>query len=145
MARVTHTFDVLREIGLALPGVVETRIHGVPALKAGGKLLACVPVHKSAEPNCAMVRIDMDRRKSLISASPDIYYVTDHYAGYPTVLVRLPRISRRELQALLGHAWSFAAVAKRPRGASTRSKPAARSAKGEPHPGPTKRQGRQKS
>jgi hypothetical protein len=121
MAKITLTFDVLRKLGLALPGVVESTIHGFPALKSGGKLLACVPVHKSAEPDSAMVSIDFERRQSLIDVSPDIYYITDHYVGYPAVLVRLPRISRRELQALLDHAWSFAAAGKRAPGVSNRT------------------------
>ncbi|MGH9644588.1 MAG: hypothetical protein ACRD3Q_19465 [Terriglobales bacterium] len=122
MARTALTFDVVREIGLALPGVMESTMHVVPALKASGKLLACVPVHRSAEPNCAMVRIDFEQRTILINASPDTYYMTDHYANYPSVLVRLPRISRDELQSLLGLAWSFVTAAKRTRVTSAAQK-----------------------
>jgi hypothetical protein len=55
MARVHLTFDAVREFGLALPGVVKSTIYGAPSLKVHNKLLACVPVNKSAEPNCAVI------------------------------------------------------------------------------------------
>lgn len=34
-------------------------------------------------------------------AEPDVYYVTDHYVDYPTVLVRLSRIHQDSLKDLL--------------------------------------------
>jgi hypothetical protein len=46
----TINFDSVRKIGLALPGVEESTAYGSPALKVRGKLLACVPSHRSAEP-----------------------------------------------------------------------------------------------
>jgi hypothetical protein len=42
----------VRKIGLALPSVEEGTAYGAPALKVRGKLMACVPTHRSAEPNC---------------------------------------------------------------------------------------------
>jgi hypothetical protein len=109
---VRPTFNVVREIGLALPDVVESTLHGAPSLKVRGKLIACVPIHKSAEPNCAMVRIDFERRAALLKASPEVYYITDHYADHPAVLVRLSCIKHNELHELLGLAWRFAASKK---------------------------------
>ena len=100
-------FDVVRKIALALPGVEESTIHGAPSLKARGRLLACPALHRSAEPNTLAVRIDLDRRDELIAKEPGIYYVTDHYVNYPTVLVRLSRIDRNALSDLLVTAWSF--------------------------------------
>jgi hypothetical protein len=44
----TIDFDTVRKIALALPGVDETTAYGAPALKVHGKLLACVPVNRSA-------------------------------------------------------------------------------------------------
>jgi hypothetical protein len=43
----------------------------------------------------------------LLAAEPRVYYVTDHYLNYPSVLVRLPRIDRSSLRDLLEMAWSF--------------------------------------
>jgi len=38
MPRSTISFDTVRKIGLALPGVEESRAYGSPALKVQGKL-----------------------------------------------------------------------------------------------------------
>ena len=101
------SFDTVREIGLALPDVEEGATYGSPALKVRGKMFACIPSHRSAEPDSLVIRIDFDRREELIAADPKTYYLKDHYVGYPCVLVRLTRIRRDELRDLLLMAWRF--------------------------------------
>jgi hypothetical protein len=100
-------FDTVRKIGLALPGVEESTAYGAPALKIHGKLLACVPTHRSAEPGSLMVRVGLDDRAELLAAAPDVYYVTDHYLNYSAVLVRLSRVTPDVLRDLLGMAHKF--------------------------------------
>jgi len=107
MARSTTNFDTVRKIGLALPGVVESTAYGSPALKVRGKLLACVPTHRSAEPGSLMVRVGFDDRAELLAAASDVYYVTDHYLNYTAVLVRLSRVTPDVLRDLLGMAHKF--------------------------------------
>jgi len=92
MPRNKIDFDTVRRIALSLPDVEESTIYRSPALKVRGKLLACIPIHKSAEPGSVAVRIGFDRRAELMAAAPDVYYLTDHYVNYPVVLVRLSRI-----------------------------------------------------
>jgi len=121
MAKVLLTFDAVREMALEMKDVEAATAYGAPAVKVNGNILASVPVNKSAEPNSAVFRIDFELRSSLIEAKPDIYYVTEHYAGYPTVLVRLSRISRGELRELLGLSWSFVASKKAARGPRTKA------------------------
>jgi hypothetical protein len=103
----TLDFDAVTKLGLALPDVVESTAYGAPALKLKGKLLACVPVNKSAEPGSIVVHIDLEQRAELLRQQPAIYYITDHYAPYPTVLVRLSKIARMDLAALLRDACRF--------------------------------------
>jgi hypothetical protein len=67
------TFDAVRRIGLRLPGVEEGTMYGSPALKVRGNLLACLAVHKSAEPDTLAVRIDFGDRDELIDANPKTY------------------------------------------------------------------------
>jgi len=107
MAGNKISFDTVRNIGLALPGVEESTAYGQPALKIHGKLLACVPANRSAEPGSLVVRVDFDDRAELLAADPDVYYVTDHYAGYSAVLVRLSRVNGDVLRDLLGMAYKF--------------------------------------
>ena len=110
-------FDVVRELAMTLPDVEESTIHGAPSLKVDGRLLTCPAIHRSAEPNTLAVRIDFDQRAELMAAEPSVYYVTDHYVNYPTVLVRLSQIDLDSLRDLLGMAWRFvSSKAKRSRG-----------------------------
>jgi len=107
MPRNTVNFDTVRKIGLALPGVEESTVYGSPALKVRGKLLACVPTHRSAEPGSLAVRVGFDDRTELLAAAPDVYYVTDHYLSYTAVLVRLSRVTPDVLRDLIGMAHKF--------------------------------------
>src|ERR1700736_2809500 len=115
MPRSTINFDIVRKIGLALPGVEESTAYGSPALKVHGKLLACVPAHRSAEPGSLVIRVDFDDRAELLAGDPDVYYVTDHYVGYNAVLVRLSRVHRDVLRDLLGMAYKFVTRKAEPR------------------------------
>ena len=101
------TFDDVREIGLKLPDVEASTAYGASALKVRKSLLACTAINKSAEPSSVMVRIGSADRDRLLKEQPDVYYVTDHYAPYPCVIVRLPKIRREALKELLGTAWRF--------------------------------------
>jgi len=92
---------------LALPGVEESTAYGSPALKIHGKLLACLPAHRSAEPGSLVVRVGFDERSELLAAAPDVYYVSDHYLNYTSVLVRLSRVTPDVLRDLLGMAHKF--------------------------------------
>jgi hypothetical protein len=99
------TFATVRTVGLALPDVEEGTMYGSPALKLRGKFLACMASHKSAEPNSLVVRLDFEQRDAMIADDPDTYYLKPHYAGFPSVLVRLSRISREGLKDLLHASW----------------------------------------
>ncbi len=103
----TIDLDAVRKIGLALPDVEESTAYGAPALKVHGKLLACVPVNRSAEPGSLAVRVGFDDRAELLAAAPDVYYVTDHYLNYSAVLVRLSRVTPAVLRDLLEMAHKF--------------------------------------
>jgi len=100
-------FDAVRKIGLQLPHVTEATVYGKPALKVRGKMFACMASHKSAEPDTLVVRTDFEQRDALLAEDPNLYYLTDHYVGYPSVLVRLPRVPAGVLKDLLGMAYRY--------------------------------------
>jgi hypothetical protein len=106
MPRKKLDFNAVRDIAMALPGVQESTIHGVPSLKVRGRLLACPALHKSADPESVVVRIGVAERAQLMSGKPDTYYLTPHYSNYPMVLVRLSHIDRTSLRGLLERSWS---------------------------------------
>ena len=107
MPRGKIGFDAVRRMAVALPEVEEGTMHGSPAFKVRGKLLACVAIHRSAEPDSLAVRIPFDMRAGLMASDPDSYYLTDHYVNYPVVLVRLSRVHVKGLRELLGASWRF--------------------------------------
>lgn len=99
--------DLVRKLAMRLPDIEESTIHGAPSWKLNGKLLTCPAIHKSAEPNSLLVKVDPAEREELLSTAPETYYVTDHYLSDTVVLVRLSRIDRASLQGLLKRAWHF--------------------------------------
>ena len=105
----------MRKVGLALPDVEEGTIYGSPALKVRGQMFACLAIHRSAEPDTLVVRMELDRREELIASEPQTYYVTDHYVNYPCVLVRLTRLHPDALRDLLLMGWRFVSASKRQR------------------------------
>jgi hypothetical protein len=107
MAKSTVDFDAVRKIGLALPGVEEAGAYGARALKARGKLLACEPTHRSAEPGSLVVKVAPEDRDALLAEAPDVYYLTDHYVDFSSVLVHLSRTNAGALRDLLGMAHKF--------------------------------------
>ena len=102
-----NDFAVVVEAARSLPDIEQSMTWGADALKVRGKLLACQAIHKSAEPNSIVVKIPIDQREELIAAEPDVYYLTEHYVNYPSVLVRLSKINRDALRDLLGMAHRF--------------------------------------
>jgi hypothetical protein len=130
MARAKVTFDVVREIGLALPDVEESTAYGAFALKVSGDLLACVATNKSAEPGSLVVRMDFEQRAGLIAEAPETYYVTDHYVNHPAMLVRLSQIRVDQMRDLLNSAWKFV-TSKKKRTASRSAAPVGEPAQGQ--------------
>lgn len=107
MSRMKVDFEIVREIALALPSAEEGSLHGAPTVKVFGRLLACPALHKSAEPNSIVVRVGMEERVELLTRKPTVYYITDHYRNYPSVLARLDRMDRKTLHELLEIGWRF--------------------------------------
>jgi hypothetical protein len=117
-------FAAVWKIGLALPDVEMGTTYGTPALKLGGQLIACKAIHKSAEPNTLVVRIDFDDRDALIAEDPATYYLKDHYVDYACVLVRLSKVHPDAIRDLLIASHRFVSARKRVTRGSSRAKPA---------------------
>ena len=102
------TFASVRKVLGSLEGVEEKTIHGSPALYVRGRLLVCPAIHKSVEPNSIVVSVSAQKRSALLKEDPDLYYITEHYARYSKVLVRLHRINDKALRELLITSWQSA-------------------------------------
>jgi hypothetical protein len=95
------TFAAARRLALALPGVVEGTAYRTPAFRVAGRFF-----FRLREDGATLaVRIDFDTREALMQARPETFFITDHYKGYPAMLVRLATVRRPELKALLEQSW----------------------------------------
>ena len=110
-------FDDARAIVLALDGVEEGTSYGTPALKVGGKLLARL----REDGETLVVPVDLDAREMLLRSDPETFYITDHYAPHPWVLVRLPRVARATLAAMLEEGWRSVAPKRIREGAAAKT------------------------
>jgi hypothetical protein len=117
MKKSPASFDLVRQIGLEIPGVEESTCFGQPALRFQGRMFACIASHSSAEPGSLVVRMDFTRREELLVEAPEIYYITGHYLAYPSILARLEKIRPDELRGLLAGGLQFVQAEGRKRSA----------------------------
>jgi hypothetical protein len=48
---------------------------------------------------------DLEMKEVLLASNPGVYFTTPHFDGYPAVLIRLGKISTKELKDVLTEAW----------------------------------------
>ena len=104
MRKTAVDFETVRAVGREFPDVAEGTMYGSPALLLGKRLVACVPTHRSAEPGSLVIRTDFEQRAALLEEDPETFYVKEHYANHPVVLVRLARLRRDQLRDLIAAA-----------------------------------------
>jgi hypothetical protein len=95
------TWNTVRQIALALPGVEDGTSYGTPALKVAGKLL----VRLKEDRESIAIGVELAAREVLMGTRPETYYVTDHYRCYPWMLVRLASVDPGDLRDLIHEAW----------------------------------------
>jgi hypothetical protein len=100
-------FEAVRTAARGLPYAEESTYFGTSALKIRGRMFVCMASHSSAEPNTLVAMVGAETRAALIAEWPDVYYVTDHYVGHPSVLVRLHRIKSEALKDLVAAAYRY--------------------------------------
>lgn len=105
----TMTWDDVVAMALKLPGVELSTSYGTPALKVSKKLIA-----RLWEDGETMVLLEVEdiEKQMLMETRPEIFFLTPHYAGWPTILIRLPLIAAADLAELLEQTWSRRAGAR---------------------------------
>ncbi|WP_428310027.1 MmcQ/YjbR family DNA-binding protein [Hydrocarboniphaga sp.] len=91
------------------PGVEESTSYNTPALKVKGRLIARL---RSEAEGALALYCDFVDREMLLQAAPDAFFITDHYANYPMILVRLDKVLPSALPELIEKAWRMRAPAK---------------------------------
>ena len=104
-AALSAAFAPVRKAAIGLPEVEEGTSYGTPALFVRGKFFARI----WEDGGTLVIRADFDSRDAMLRARPKIFYLTDHYLGYPAVLLRLSAVSATQLAAALSDSWEFVA------------------------------------
>jgi hypothetical protein len=99
------SFEDVCTLAAALPGVERGVSYGTPSLKVKGKFL----LRLKEDGETVAIKVPMDDRDLLLAADPRVFFVTDHYRGYPAILFRLAEITRGQLDDLLERGWRFVA------------------------------------
>jgi hypothetical protein len=115
LADIVTTFEDAQRIALGQP---RTELVGT-VFKVEGKVFAAVypervDPKKARVPNyeVLMVRVaDLGDKEAYLKSDPDKFFTTDHYNGYPSVLVRLDQVDETELEQLIREAWMTRAPA----------------------------------
>lgn len=79
---------------LTLPEVTYGTSWGMPSLKAGKKLLT--NLH---EPGGMTIKLDsVDEQDHMVEMDPQLYYVNDHFKGWPGCLMRLEEATMADVE-----------------------------------------------
>ncbi|UQA60611.1 MmcQ/YjbR family DNA-binding protein [Polyangium aurulentum] len=95
-------WEKLCELGRELPEVVEDIWFRTPALKVRGKAMCRL---REEGDTVVFLTENVEEQEFLIQTQPDIYYITDHYRGWPAVLARLATLTVPECRLRLERAW----------------------------------------
>ena len=107
--------DVLKRIALSMEGVTESAKQDYAFDRDGRGMIW--PYPEKVHPKKARVtRYDMyvtrvadaDDKEACLLGDPDVFYTTDHYNGYATVIVRLDAVDEARLEEIVRDAWEAA-------------------------------------
>ena len=104
-----RAFDRLVRLAkkLKLEDVAVGTTYGSPALRVHDRPFASVK-----EDDLMVLHCPLEAKEMLMEMAPDIYFQTDHFKGWPGLLVRLDVITDEELSLRLEDAWRFKAPKK---------------------------------
>jgi hypothetical protein len=95
-------WDIVRALARAFPEVEEST-QGRIAFSVRGKGFAWEA--RERDGGGLAVRVDRDEKQLFLDASPDVYFTSPHYSGFPAVQIRLEQIDEDELRERLEDAW----------------------------------------
>ncbi len=97
-----NSWDDVVAAALALPGVERGTTYGKPAVKMRGKMIAATT---APDPGSFVLAVAREEKEVLIETDPDTFWETDHYRGWPAVLVRYGSEAGDRIATLLARAW----------------------------------------
>jgi hypothetical protein len=109
-ARVGVRFAEFEQMALAYPGVEARSSYGTPGLYLRKKFMA--RLRNEDLDTLVLKPVYDDEQRFLMETQPDVFFLTPHYVGYPTILIRLSKVDRTQLEELVEQAWRRLATPK---------------------------------
>ena len=86
---------------LALPDTEPSTSYGAPTVRVRGKPI----VYPGRERGSFAIACPVEEKEFLLETDPDTFWETDHYRGWPAVLVRYSSPDRERIETLIRRAW----------------------------------------
>ena len=103
------TWAQLARLGRELPEVKEGIWYRTPSLEVRGKSFVRL---KEDGKSVVFLTENVEEQEALVESRPAIYFITDHYQGWPAVLARLAKLRVPEARVRLERAWRMKAPKK---------------------------------
>ena len=91
-----------KKIAGSFPEAHEKESYGNPAFFIAKKFFTR---YRKTDDSVVFIVDSMETRDMMLELDPKTYFITDHYKDYPSVLVRMERITPDELRLMLERRW----------------------------------------
>ena len=96
-----ESWDEVSAFGLSLPGTELSTSYGKPAVKVNGKAF----LYPGREVGSFAVASPLPEKELLIETDSETFWETDHYRGWPAVLIRYGRTDPDRVKRVIVRAW----------------------------------------
>ena len=95
------TWAEVADFALSLPETELSTSYGKPAVKLRGKAF----LYPGREAGSFAIASPLDEKEMLMTTDPATFWETQHYSGWPAVLVRFGRPERERIELVIRRAW----------------------------------------
>ena len=100
--RAFGAWRAVEAFALTLPDVEAGTSYGKPAVKMRSKMIAATT---APGVDSFVLAVTLPEKELLLETDPDTFWETDHYRGWPAVLVRYGSEAGERIAALIARAW----------------------------------------
>ena len=100
-APLFDSWESVLAFALTLPDTEESTSYGRPAVKVRSKAF----VYPGREQGSFAISCPLDEKELLMETDPETFWETDHYRGWPAVLVRYRSSERDRIETVIQRAW----------------------------------------
>jgi hypothetical protein len=94
-------WESVAAFALSLPETELSTSYGRPAVKVRGKAF----VYPGREKGSFAVAAPMGEKELLMETDPEAFWETNHYSGWPAVLVKFGSRDRERIERVITRAW----------------------------------------